>query len=461
MADDYVPTGARPARAQAWTTPEPQDELPWERAVPQPPADSPSRAPGRLARESAYLLLSWPVLLAGFVVVIVFLAVGAGLVILWVGLLLLAAGLLLARLVAGFERAAQHGLLARVVPPATYPRAAAGDGVWRRLVTLYRDGQSWADVGFTVIAWFVATITWSITVVWWTAAVAGLVLPIVDLATPPELHRYLAFGFLLPYPEWVAILVDLGMGVLAAVTLPVVVHALASVQSGLFGAILGASALRRRVTTLETSRRATRDAEASALRRLERDLHDGPQQRLVRLQMDLGRALHQLDSDPGTARSALESSLDQARGTLAELRGLSRGIAPPVLADRGLVAALDELTARSAIPTTFTTDLPRDRRLDETDELPPSVAHAAFYLVSEGLTNAAKHGGARSAAVDARLTDGALQITVRDDGAGGARIVPGGGLAGLVDRVAGLDGTLSIASPAGGPTVLTAVLPCR
>ena len=173
--------------------------------------------------------------------------------------------------------------------------------------------------------------------------------------------------------------------------------------------------------------------------------------------MDLGRALHQVDADPAKARAAMESSLAQAQQTLDELRNLSRGIAPPILVDRGLVAALDGLIARSAIPVSFTTNLPRDRR---PDEIPARVQDAAFYVVSEALTNAAKHSGAAHAEVEVHFGEQILRVTVRDEGRGGATYGVGSGLVGLRDRLAGLDGSLDVYSPAGGPTVLTAILPC-
>ena len=399
-------------------------------------------------------------LLVGFVAVITVVSVGGALVVVWVGLPIVAVGLLLARLVAGTECAAQATFLDRRIP-ITYRTVPPNTSTLRVLFAPYNDPQSWIDVGFALVAWFVATITWSLTLIWWAAGIAGLTAPAWTVVTNHgDPHRYGLPYHLTGSDSWVLEAVfNVGIGLIAVLTLPVVVHALASLQATLFGTILGARGLQEQVTHLTTSRTAARDAEAASLRKLERDLHDGPQQRLVRLQMDLGRALHQVDADPAKARAAMESSLAQAQQTLEELRNLSRGIAPPILVDRGLVAALGELTTRSAVPAACTTNLPRDRR---PDEIPARVQDAAYYVVSEALTNAAKHAGATRAPVEVHVGEGMLRVTVRDDGVGGATYGGGGsGLAGLRDRLAGLDGWLDVDSPAGGPTVVTAVLPCE
>lgn len=317
------------------------------------------------------------------------------------------------------------------------------------------DPQPWIDVAFSMFAWVAALITWCVTVIWWSVALGGLAGPVLNLLAPRE---YTGLGSLLaPHYLGASVAIDVAAGLVALLTVPWAVRGLASLQSSLFGSVLAARGLREQVTHLEASRSAAQEAEAASLHKLERDLHDGPQQRLVRLQMDLGRALHQLDQDPVRARTAMESSLSQARETLDELRNLSRGIAPPILVDHGLVAALDELTARSALPVVFTTNLPRDRR---PDEIPARVQDATFYLVSESHTNAAKHSGAQAAEVEVHHGEGVLRVVVRDDDRGGAGLTPGGGLAGLRDRLTGLDGTLEVSSPTGGPTVLTALLPC-
>lgn len=167
--------------------------------------------------------------------------------------------------------------------------------------------------------------------------------------------------------------------------------------------------------------------------------------------MDLGRARRQVAGDPEQASATIESALEQARETLDELRALSRGIAPPLLVDRGLGVALDELVVRSAVPVTLVHDLPTG--------LSPHVETAVYFTVSEALTNVAKHSGADAA--DVRVVpDGTdLLVQVRDEGVGGAHPGKGQGLAGLVQRVAAVGGTLEVDSPAGGPTLVTARIP--
>jgi len=211
--------------------------------------------------------------------------------------------------------------------------------------------------------------------------------------------------------------------------------------------------VQNRISGLREQRDSAVSAEATALRRLERDIHDGPQQRLVRLAMDLGRARQQLASDPEAAKATIEEALGQTRETLDELRALSRGIAPPILADRGLPSALAALASRSTVPVGLSVDerLPR---------LPAIVENTAYFVVAEALANLAKHSQARAAAVDVVRIDGRLAVTVLDDGIGGAHMAKGHGLSGLADRVRAADGTLTVDSPAGGPTVIRAELPC-
>jgi signal transduction histidine kinase len=214
-------------------------------------------------------------------------------------------------------------------------------------------------------------------------------------------------------------------------------------------------ALEARVATLETSRRAVLDVEASDLRRIERDLHDGAQQRLVMLSMNLGMAADRIDTDPAAAKALVEDARDQARQALAEIRDLVRGIAPAILLDRGLVPALSALAGRGPIPVVVSSELPERLRL------PDPVERAAYFVVAEAVANAAKHACVSAAGVGSlgRLAAANLVVVAHHDGPGGARIVPGGGLAGLVGRVEALDGTLTVESPDGGPTIVRATIP--
>ena len=245
------------------------------------------------------------------------------------------------------------------------------------------------------------------------------------------------------------------IGVFALLTLPLALRAAALLHSTLGRDLLcGRAELQQEVRRSEAGRAAGRAAEAESLRRLERDIHDGPQQRLVRLSMDLGRARSQLDQDPERARATIDGALTQARDTVEELRSLSRGIAPPVLVDRGLEAALREAVARSVVPTTLTYDAPAS--------LPAHIENAAYFVVSECLTNIAKHSGAtpRDVSLAGRATAGPSS-TVEDDGRGGARPAPRRrAWPGLVQRARAVDGTLELSSPPGGPTVVRTELPC-
>jgi signal transduction histidine kinase len=205
--------------------------------------------------------------------------------------------------------------------------------------------------------------------------------------------------------------------------------------------------------TLEESRRAVLDVEASELRRIERDLHDGAQQRLVSLTIDLSLAAERIDDDPAAARGLVLEARDQARAALAEIRDLVRGIAPAILLDRGLVPAISSLAARAPIPTAVVSTLPDGIRLAD------SIERAAYFVVAESLANVAKHATATRCEVRVLAEERGLVVETWDDGAGGASVVPGGGLAGLAGRVEALDGTLVVASPEGGPTTVRAEIP--
>jgi signal transduction histidine kinase len=209
-------------------------------------------------------------------------------------------------------------------------------------------------------------------------------------------------------------------------------------------------ALAERVDELTRTRRGALDVQAAELRRIERDLHDGAQARLVALSMQLGRAEERLDDQPEVA-DLVRAARGEASAAIAELRDLARGIAPPVLADRGLAAAVEALGRRSAIPVTV--DAVVDRRP------PPVVETAAYFVVAETLTNAAKHAGGAEAHVRIYRDAAELIVEVADDGPGGAD-PDGGGLTGLRHRVEALDGELLVRSRPGEGTRILAVLPC-
>jgi putative sensor protein/histidine kinase/histidine kinase/DNA gyrase B/HSP90-like ATPase len=247
------------------------------------------------------------------------------------------------------------------------------------------------------------------------------------------------------------------LGVALLLVAPWTTRLLVAADLWLIRRLLGGGGPAARIRALEASRASAVDDSAALLRRVERDLHDGTQARLVALAMHLGRAREQLgdDGDPpdaGRVRDLVAAAHQDAKDALVELRDLARGIHPPAL-DAGLADALASLTASSAVPATL--------RAEITARPTPAIETIAYFCVAELLTNAARHGGAGHAAVEASDGTGGLVVTVSDDGSGGAAPRPGGGLAGLAQRVATVDGTLAIASPAGGPTVVTITLPVR
>jgi len=212
-------------------------------------------------------------------------------------------------------------------------------------------------------------------------------------------------------------------------------------------------ALAERVDVLTRTRRDALDVQVAEMRRVERDLHDGAQARLVSLGMSLGMADELLDSDPDAARRLLAEARTAAGDALGDLRAVVRGILPPVLADRGLAGAVQALVLASPVPVEITVELPAER-------LPAPVESAAYFAIAEAIANVIKHSGARSAWVRMRQADGLLSIVVGDDGGGGADPDQGSGLQGIHHRLEAFDGTVEISSPPGGPTIVTMEVPC-
>jgi signal transduction histidine kinase len=213
-------------------------------------------------------------------------------------------------------------------------------------------------------------------------------------------------------------------------------------------------ALVERVDVLTRTRRGVLDVQAAELQRVERDLHDGAQARLVSLGMSLGMADELLDSDPAEARRLLAEARTATGAALADLRDLVRGIHPPVLADRGVDGAIQALVLAVPIPVAVSIDLPEGR-------LPPPVESAAYFAVAEALANLVKHSRAETAWIRVQHADARLSMVVGDNGAGGANPAQGTGLAGIERRLAAFDGTLSVSSPPGGPTVVSMEVPCE
>jgi signal transduction histidine kinase len=407
----------------------------------------------RLATDSLYLLTGFPLALASFVLLVVGLALSGGLLVTLLGLPVAVGTLVVARWFAMVERARLPSVLGHAVAAPRY-RVREGKGLSRMLDGL-RDRQRWLDVAHGIAVFPLATATWCIAVAWWAAVLGSITYPVWGWLLPdpdgslPSLLGLDGYLWELAFYAVVALV--------TAVTLPFVMRGCAAVQAALGRELLTTqrvTALRQRVDTLTASRMSAATAEAEARRRLERDLHDGPQQRLLRLAMDLSAAERKLAEDPEAARPLVSAALGEARETLDELRSLSRGFAPTVLTDRGLGAALTAVAARSTVPVSLEVELDADERL------PAPVEQAAYHAVSEALANVAKHSGARRAEVRVRREDDVLLVDVVDDGDGGAHPAKGHGLAGLSDRLIGLDGHLVVHSPMGGPTRISAVLPC-
>ncbi|WP_433387961.1 sensor histidine kinase [Micromonospora sp. KLBMP9576] len=413
----------------------------------------------QLLLDSGYVLLGFPLALASFVVLLVGLVAGVGLVVTVIGLPVLSGTLYAARGLADIERLRLPAVLhqSRIRPQYRLPEPGAS--AWRRIFLPMGDAQSWLDLAHGILKLIVAIITFVVTLVWWAGAVAGTLYWAYDWALPngdPDnvgLHQLLGLG-----DTTVArIGLHTAIGLFFLITLPIVARGCALLQAGFGRALLtGVAEMRNRITVLEEQKRAAVSAEASALRRLERDIHDGPQQRLVRLAMDLSRARQQLATDPEAAGRTLDEAVTQTRETLAELRALSRGIAPPILVDRGLPSALAALAGRGLIPIELRVD---PELASPAGRLDPTVESTAYFVVAEALTNVAKHSRATECRVTVARQDGRLAVDVEDDGQGGAHLAKGHGLVGIADRVRAAGGRLLVVSPAGGPTTVRAELP--
>lgn len=411
----------------------------------------------RLGRETGYLLATFPLSIASFVVVLTLASTGVSTAAMWVGIPILVAALLSASVFARIERGLVARTMGRDMAQPAYKSVPADAGLGRRLMTPLTDPNRWLEVLWSQVNFVVSTITFSIAVTWWAGPLWMIVGPILGFAfrKNPNIN-FSGLPELVGFHGWVAGAVwDVMVGLFTLVTLPWVIRGLAWVQSTISHAMLSMrGGYEQQIGALQTSRASARQAEHNSLRRLERDIHDGPQQRLIRLQLDLARAERAAATDPERARQLLADARRQTQDTLAELRNLSRGIAPPVLVDRGLEAALDELAARSEVLTTVSCDE------EATRGLPHHVATTAYFVAAEALTNVNKHSLATVAHITVDQLPESVVVSVSDNGVGGASVAKGHGLAGLAERLSGVDGVLSVDSPTGGPTVVQAEVPC-
>ncbi|MEY9874339.1 signal transduction histidine kinase [Streptacidiphilus sp. MAP12-33] len=363
----------------------------------------------RMARQAVHLLTDLPVGITAFALAVPLLALGVSLLITVVGFWLLFATLLLLRAGSSLERARARVLLGEDIPEPP-PVQARRPGFLQLVFATLSDGLAWRTALYCLVMLPWGIIAFTVTVV--------------------------ATVVLFPLLPWI-------------------VHGLSAVDRALVGSLLSPGRLTERVRELEDDRGAVVDTAAADLRRIERDLHDGAQARLVTLAMDLGLAKEKLTEDPEAAARMVSDAHNEVKLALRELRDLARGIHPAVLTDRGLDAALSSIAARSPLPGGVRVEVELSERPDS------AIEGIAYFTVSELLTNAAKHSRASSAGVEIWRSGERLMLQVRDDGTGGAQELPGGGLAGLAERIRAVDGVFVVDSPVGGPTNITAELPWR
>jgi signal transduction histidine kinase len=388
-----------------------------------------------------------------FVAVVVLVVTGLGLVPLaLVGVLVLVATLHATRFLGRWDRARIRTFFGVEITPPSLPRRAPGQSFfsWQRSWVTSR--AMWKPCAYQLVRGPIMVVVTAIAVVTWSVALALLALPIYIRPTVSGGTNWW-FGAGTPPTSEVAGLC--AAGVVLLFVAPWVTRALAAIDLALAQVLLGPTRpdrLASELTRVSVSRARVVDATDAERRRIERDLHDGVQPRLVSLAITLGRAQAKFEADPDGARRLLSQAHESAKEALSDLRDLARGIHPSVLDDRGLDAALSALVAGSPVPVRVSVDLAR--RPSRTSEA------VAYFFVAEAVTNVAKHAQATQATVLIGQDDSAMRVVVADDGDGGAAPTPGGGLAGLVDRLAAVDGTLAMSSPPGGPTRLEAVIPC-
>jgi signal transduction histidine kinase len=413
----------------------------------------------RARRQQGYLAASFAGAFAQVLWMIVALTLGGSLLLVLAGLPLLLAAAVTLRRTSRRERARILRLTGEQIPEP-YREPAPSGNIFQRLLGYISDPATWRDLVHVAVSanlglgWFIVVVcTWAIplgalSVPFWYRALPGHRIPLTHIdgseyyiSTLPSI---LAFAAVAALFVWFLN--------------PTVLELATRAQTGLGRALLGQSRqeLDRRQTALRVTRGQAVSAAEAERRRIERDLHDGAQQRLVALAMDLGRAKSKLKSgdeaDSAAAAQLVAEAHEGVKLALSELRDLARGIHPAVLTDRGLDAALSALAGRSPIPVEVDAALPWRPS--------PEVESAAYFVASEALANMAKHAHATRAWIELEIRDGMLRMIIGDDGVGGAETHPGGGLAGLADRIAPLDGILSVSSPLGGPTQIIMETPC-
>ncbi|MFJ8309002.1 MULTISPECIES: sensor histidine kinase [unclassified Streptomyces] len=416
------------------------------------------RAPfeGRTFREFGFLLLSLPISIVLFVWSVVMVSMSAGLLITFIGIPLMAVGLMGCRAFGVMERARARALLGVEIGEPRPVRARGGLMSW--IGGVLKSGVSWRHLLYSFLQFPWAVFTFSVVVPLWTTGWLLFTYPLwqwvfptytgrggIQLYDDAHHHVYLDSPFEITMTSLAGLVLTLAV--------PWLIRGFAAMDKVMVTGLLGPSRLEERVSELESDRGIVVDTSAADLRRIERDLHDGAQARLVALAMDLGLAKEKLAEDPQAAAAMVDEAHGEVKVALQELRDLARGIHPAVLTDRGLDAALSSVASRCTVPVQVEVDLPT--------RPVPAIEGIAYFTVSELLQNVSKHSGAGRASVDVWLAGDRLMLQVSDNGRGGADVSAGSGLAGLAERLDAVDGILVVDSPLGGPTTITAELPWR
>ncbi|MGC4193185.1 MAG: sensor histidine kinase [Thermomicrobiales bacterium] len=430
FADDIIPTSPRLTSGF---------DLMWARL-----RELPGITSWKILNDSLFLSLSFVIGLSWFIIGTTMTALGVGLLLVWVGAPILAALFAIAIWTAQLERSRIKVFMGMEIPsPYQYfPREGKP---WKRAWGFVRNRQLWRDIAYLFLLFPVGCAELIVVAL----PVQFFVAPLVVLAGgSSDIYGVTVDSFF-------GSILGLGVGVVFLLPWSMLVNFVALMHVE-FGKWLLAPSVQERLTErveeLTESRNAVMRAMHLERRRIERDLHDGAQQRLVNLAMELGLAREKMNTDVEAARKLLEESHEDAKLVLTELRELVRGIHPAVLTDRGLDAAISAIAGRSPIPVGVDIDLP-GRELEE-------VEGTAYFVVVEALTNIAKHSGATEANVSIRKVGNWLRIVVSDNGKGGADLTAGTGLRGLEDRIAALDGHFAIESPKGVGTSIMVVIPC-
>ncbi|MDV9175559.1 sensor domain-containing protein [Streptomyces sp. W16] len=403
-----------------------------------------------------YGVIALPLALAGCFLTLVGLAFGGALSVTTLGLWLLAVTVRGASALGAVQRGLARSLLGLEIEQ---PGVPGGSGIlgWRRGVLLDRTG--WRAVGCALLTPFTAVFAYAAVVIGYVYGVLLTLHPLLKRWNYNTVHsadgstRHVSLEFfghqLDSWPRW---LIPFAAGLLLLAVAPLLLRYALGPHRALLTVLLGPDAATRRIRTLEETRARAVDDAAATLRRIERDLHDGTQARLVSLAMQLTmiRELVTTDAGPDRVLAVVDTARGNATQAITDLRHLVKGIHPPVL-DEGLHSALTTLAADSALPVALTTDIGTRPT--------PAVETIAYFCAAELLANATKHAHATAATVDVTARHGLLRLRVTDDGQGGAMLGAGSGLTGLLARVRTVDGTLTCDSPRGGPTVVTVELP--